>query len=50
MGVVAEYDAKVNLLTYYFDSETPSGNLKFKLEVEDKVSNKSTFYYILKRH
>ena len=48
--VIAEYDAKVNLLTYYFDSETPSGNLKFTLEVEDKVSNKSTFYYILKRH
>jgi hypothetical protein len=48
--VIAEYDAKVNLLTYHFDSETPSGNLKFRLEVEDKVSNKATFYYILKRH
>ena len=47
--VIAEYDAKVNLLTYYFDEKTPSGNLKFRLEVEDKVSNKSTFYYILKR-
>lgn len=46
--VLAEYDAKSSLLTYTFDSETPAGNLSFKLEAADRVSNTTTFNYVLK--
>lgn len=45
--VLAEYDAKNNLLSYKPDSETPVGNVKFRLEVEDKVKNKSTLQFEL---
>jgi hypothetical protein len=47
--VLAEYDAKSDLLTYYFDENTPKGPLKFKLNVEDRVGNKNSFEYTLKR-
>ncbi|PBQ30741.1 hypothetical protein CNR22_02780 [Sphingobacteriaceae bacterium] len=47
--VVAEYDAKTDLLTYYFDEDTPMGLLQFKLEVQDKVGNKTFFEYTLKK-
>lgn len=47
--VLAEYDAKSNLLTYFFDEDTPTGNLSFKLLVEDKVGNRTTFFYLLER-
>jgi hypothetical protein len=47
--VIGEYDAKSDLITYFFDSDTPAGNLKFKLEAEDRVGNKSVFNYVLKR-
>lgn len=47
--VVAEYDAKSDLLTYYFDEETPMGLLQFKLEVQDKVGNKTFLEYTLKK-
>jgi hypothetical protein len=47
--VIAEYDAKADLLTYYFDEETPIGLLNFKLEVEDKVGNKTSYEYLLKK-
>ena len=47
--VIGEYDAKSDLITYYFDADTPPGNLQFKLEAEDKVGNKAVFEYLLKR-
>jgi len=47
--VLAEYDAKSHLLTYTFDADTPAGDLSFKVEAEDKVGNKTTFSYLLKR-
>ncbi len=47
--VLAEFDLKNNLLTYDFDEETPWGIIKVKLDVEDKVGNKSTFETILSR-
>jgi len=47
--VLSEYDAKTDLLTYYFDDETPIGLLQFKLEVVDKVGNKTFLEYVLKK-
>jgi len=47
--VLAEYDAKSHLLTYTLDADTPAGDLSFKVESEDKVGNKTTFSYLLKR-
>ncbi len=47
--VLSEYDAKENLLTYYFDEETPMGLLQFKLEVIDKVGNRTFLEYTLKK-
>lgn len=47
--VLAEYDAKARLLTYFFDGDTPPGNLNFLLEVGDKVGNITRFKYVLKR-
>ncbi len=46
---LAEYDAKNNLLTYFFDELTPEGNLDFKLAAEDRSGNKTLFEYTLKR-
>jgi murein DD-endopeptidase MepM/ murein hydrolase activator NlpD len=47
--VLAEYDAKTDLLTYYFDEDTPMGLLQFKLEVQDKAGNKAYLEYVLKK-
>lgn len=47
--VLSEYDAKEDLLTYYFDEETPIGLLQFKLEVIDKVGNRTFLEYTLKK-
>lgn len=47
--ILAEYDAKTDLLTYYFDEDTPIGLLQFKLEVVDKVGNKTFIEYTLKK-
>lgn len=47
--VLSEYDAKTDLLTYYFDEDTPIGILNFKLEVQDKVGNKTFLEYVLKK-
>ncbi len=47
--VLAEYDAKTDLLTYYFDYDTPMGLLNFKLEVIDKVGNRAFLEYVLKK-
>lgn len=47
--VIGEYDAKSDLITYFFDNDTPTGDLKFRLEAEDRVGNKSVFDYVLKR-
>lgn len=46
--VIGEYDAKYNLITYYFDEESPTGVLEFRMEAEDKVGNKSVFNYKLR--
>jgi hypothetical protein len=46
---IGEYDAKSDLITYFFDNDTPPGDLTFKLEAEDRVGNKSIFNYVLKR-
>lgn len=37
--VLAEYDNKADLLTYYFDNETPKGKWNVRVEVKDKVGN-----------
>jgi hypothetical protein len=47
--VLAEYDAKNDYLVYYFDENTPTGVLNFRLEVEDRVGNKSKLSLELKR-
>lgn len=47
--VLGEYDAKSNQVVYYFDENTPKGALNFRLEVDDKVKNKSVFQLALKR-
>jgi len=47
--VLAEYDARSNLLTYNFDVETPPCDLSFKVNTEDKAGNKSVFNFLLKR-
>lgn len=39
---LAEFDAKSGRLTYFFDEETPKGELKFNVEVRDKCLNRST--------
>lgn len=41
--VLAEYDAKSDLLTYYFDAETPMGELNFLISVQDRVGNIGTY-------
>lgn len=48
--VLAEFDAKSNILTYNFDEDTPMGVLNFKLEVKDKVNNSSILEYKLLSH
>ncbi len=40
---IAEYDAKSDLITCYFDENAPKGKITIKLEVFDKVGNKSQF-------
>jgi hypothetical protein len=48
--ILGEYDAKNDVVTYYFDEDTPkTGTLNFKLEAEDKVGNKTLYEYQLKR-
>jgi hypothetical protein len=47
--ILAEYDAKSNLLTCFLDSQTPAGDLNFKLDVEDRVGNKTSFTYLWHR-
>jgi hypothetical protein len=47
--VLAEYDAKNDLLTYYFDEDTPKGILQFELKLKDRVGNKSNYNYTLRR-
>lgn len=39
---LAEYDAKSGRLTYFIESDTPKGVLKFNVEVRDKCLNRST--------
>ncbi|MDI1354899.1 MAG: M23 family metallopeptidase [bacterium] len=41
--VVAEYDAKSDQIIYYYEDDTPQGLLRFRLEVEDKAGNRTTF-------
>lgn len=40
---IAEYDAKSDLITCYFDENTPKGKITIRLEVLDKVGNKAQF-------
>jgi hypothetical protein len=47
--VLAEYDGKSDLLTYWFDAETPIDELHIELKVTDKVGNSSTLKLKLKR-
>jgi hypothetical protein len=47
--VLAEYDAKLNILTFFFDGQTPPGNLSFRVEAEDKMGNRSKYKYVLRR-
>jgi len=47
--VLAEYDGKSDLLTYWFDSETPFGDLRIELKVSDKADNTSVLELKLNR-
>lgn len=47
--VIAEYDAKNNLLIYVPDDATPPGNLNFRVEAKDRVGNSTEFFYNLRR-
>lgn len=47
--VLAEYDGKSDALTYWFDAETPMGDLKIELKVSDKVGNESVLKLNLNR-
>lgn len=47
--VLAEYDGKSDLLTYWFDAETPAGDLQVELKVSDKAGNSSVLQLKLKR-
>ncbi len=47
--VLAEYDGKSDLLTYWFDAETPVGEMKIELKVSDRVGNGSVLRLDLKR-
>lgn len=47
--VLAEFDNKTDLLTYYFDEDTPMGILEFKVEVVDKLGNRAFLNYVLKK-
>lgn len=47
--VVAEYDAKNNLLIYEFDETTPAGPLQFRVEATDRVGNRREWNYKLQR-
>lgn len=40
---IAEYDAKSDKITCYFDEATPKGTVTLRLEVLDKVGNKGTY-------
>ena len=40
---IAEYDAKSDVITCYFDGNVPNGKITIRLEVVDKVGNKASF-------
>lgn len=46
---IAEYDAKSDTITCYFDEQTPKGDVVIKLEVIDRVGNKAVFELKTKR-
>ncbi len=46
---IAEYDAKSSAIFYEVDEETPSGALEIRLEVSDKVGNRTTFSWKTQR-
>ncbi len=41
--VLAEFDAKSGKLTYYYDEDTPKGELNFVVDVMDRCKNKASF-------
>ena len=47
--VLAEYDGKSDLLTYWFDAEAPLDEMKIELKATDKVGNESVLKLKLKR-
>ena len=47
--VLAEYDAKNDLVICNFDENIPTGTVNFVLMAEDKVGNKSQIKIELKR-
>jgi hypothetical protein len=46
---LAEYDAKSDMFTYFFDQDTPSGELNIRVEVKDRVGNSAAYTIKLKR-
>lgn len=46
--VLSEYDAKSDLLTYWFNAETPM-EMNIRLVVTDRLQNKSEYRIVLKR-
>lgn len=47
--VLAEYDAKADQLTYYFEEATPKGALDIRVEAADRVGNRSVYRLKLTR-
>jgi hypothetical protein len=47
--VIAEYDAKSHCLSYVFEEQSPTGWVKLKLKVADKVGNRLEQNYSIKR-
>ncbi|MGZ3883822.1 MAG: M23 family metallopeptidase [Bacteroidia bacterium] len=47
--VLAEYDAKADTLTYYFDDNTVRGTMDVRVEVKDRVGNSSIYALQLNR-
>lgn len=47
--ILGEYDPKSDMITYVFDENTPFGILNFRLELEDRVGNRTELKHSVKR-
>ncbi|MBL7901442.1 MAG: M23 family metallopeptidase [Bacteroidia bacterium] len=47
--VIAEYDAKSHCLSYVFEEQSPTGEVRLRLVLTDKVGNRLEQHYSIKR-